>query len=136
MQKSKSEVNIPIDQWGRDHWSLLAFIEVICVDHGGELSDSYRRNMRTKGGSHWQPHYGTRLKGFGQGDLKLLLAEHDDWDVAADIETAGLLTNQGTGINPIWKLTPQGHELAAKLRVHKANGGSFSTFTFTHEIPN
>lgn len=32
--------------WGRDHWSTLAFIETLCVDHHGGLSDKHRRNMR------------------------------------------------------------------------------------------
>ena len=137
-KQTLAECPITMDRWGRDHWSTLAFIETLCVDHGGQLNDRFRRNLRVNERTHpghgywesdmrWKPEYGTRLKGYAK-DHKLQLPDHDDWDCAEDMEAAGLLLNLGTGINPIWKLTERGLDIAAMLRAHKANGGSFSTF--------
>lgn len=126
--------------WGKDHWSLLAFIEHLCVEYKGCLDDKRRRNMRCNTKRHpahgcfpmgevpWQSSYGTRLKGFFENKA-LQMPEHDDWDCADDFEAAGLLKNNGSGINPVWKLTTKGLEMSARLRAHKANGGNFSSFT-------
>lgn len=129
--------HVPLEKWGKDHWSLLAFIEHLCVEYKGCLDDKRRRNMRCNERRHplcgymhgqWQPSYGTRLKGYFE-DNKLQLPTHDDWDCSEDFEAAGLLENHGSGINPVWKLTPKGLEMSARLRAHKANGGNFSSFT-------
>lgn len=141
MPKLKSSTkpvkHIPIEKWGKDHWSLLGFIDYLCVDYKGCLDDRHRRNMRCNEKRHpgcgaisteWKPSYGTRLKGFFD-DLAQQLPKHDDWDCSEDFEAAGLLENNGSGINPVWKLTQKGLEMAARLRAHKANGGIFSSFT-------
>ena len=138
-KQTLAECPISMDRWGRDHWSTLAFIETLCVDYGGRLDNQRRRSLRCNPATHpghgysadgevqWRPEYGTRLKGYFE-NKKLQLPCHDDFDCAEDCEVAGLLINLGTGINPVWKLTPRGLELTAKLRAHKANGGSFASF--------
>jgi hypothetical protein len=75
----------------------------------------------------WQSSYGTRLKNYF-ADKSHQLPEHDDYDCVDDFEGAGLLINNGTGINPIWQLTPEGLRIAAKLRAFKASGGQFYQF--------
>lgn len=136
----KGVPHLPMEVWGKDHWSLLAFIECLCVDQKGVLDDKRRMNMRCNPARHpmhgyfprgdvpWKPDYGSRLKHYFQ-DKAHQMPEHDDFDCAEDFEHAGLLENNGTGINPVWKLTPKGLEITAKLRAHKANGGNFSSFT-------
>ena len=125
-------MNIPAKEWGRDHWSLLAFIECLCVDHRGKLDDARRRNLRTNSTTHpghgyslgepgWNPASGTRLK-----DKQLPM--HDDWDCLEDLEAAGLLENNGSSIEPLLKLTQAGLAYSAALRAHKANGKGFATF--------
>jgi len=107
-------MTVPIDKWGKDHWSVFAYIETLCVD-GNRVID--HRRMRRDG-----VKYPTRLKGMEE------LPNHNDWDCADDIEAAGLAENAGTGINRLYKLTEKGFEVAALLRKHKANGGWFSNF--------
>jgi len=134
---------VPINKFGKDHWSLLAFIETLCVDFKGTVSDKHRQNFRINirrhpgygyfpfgtDGHQWKPSYGTRLKGFfDEKDPKLQLKVHDDWDCVEDFENAGLLENKGSGLNPVFKLTPLGQTIAAELRRHKQDGGNFADF--------
>jgi len=134
---------VPIEKWGKDHWSTLAFIETLCVDQKGQLSDKHRRSLRCNPKTHpmlgfwpmgvhkWKSEYGTRLKGFfGKGvyDRKQQIKSHDDWDCIHDFEAAKVLENNGTDINPLFKLTEQGLRFCAAIRRFKANGGSFATF--------
>ena len=128
---------IPLSSFGRDHWSTFGYIECRCVDNKGIPSlDHMRSNParhpglspRGTGIGGWKAEYSTRLKSHTK-ETPNLAAGHDDWDCAHDLEEAGLVEDLGTGVNPMWKLTPAGLDMAAKLRAHKASGGSFSTFT-------
>lgn len=136
--------SVPIEQWGKDHWSTLAFIECLCVDNSGSLTDANRARLRCNDKTHpgyslrltdagdWKPSYGSRLKGYwkpdGTQDKSRQLSDHDDWDCIEDFEAAGLLENLNTGMNPVFKLTEKGLALAAQVRAHKAGGGHFATF--------
>ena len=78
-------------------------------------------------GHEWEKEYGTRLKGFfDKNESQLQLPLHDD--CVSDFEWVGLLENKGTGMNPVFVLTPLGQALAAELRRHKQNGGTFADF--------
>jgi hypothetical protein len=140
-------MSIPMEQWGKDHFSLLAYVESRCVDHGGRPDfDHMRANPAThphhigpnvargmRGGLlKWEPSYGTRLKGFWNPDKTedptKQLPDHDDWDCWEDMEAEGLIKDAGTGMNPIAKMTEKGLEIAALLRAHKAAGGNFAGF--------
>jgi hypothetical protein len=125
--REASEPPITIDVFGQDHWSTFAYIETCVVDHGGRPS---RHRMRCHAGRHPAlvgaagdaSGCPTRLRG------ERTLTNHDDWDCCVDLEREGLLETIGTGVDPVFKLTPMGREVAVKLRQHKADGGSFSTF--------
>jgi len=121
-------MNVTIDKFGKDHWSLLAYIEIRCVDHKG-VPD--RRHFRCDAKLHpglahhiSDTEYPTRLKG------KVELHDHDDWNCAEDLEAAQFIVYGGTGAHPVFEMTPAGFEMAAKLRMHKANGGMFSNFEY------
>jgi hypothetical protein len=126
-----TETKIEISKFGKDHWSTFAYIECRCVDNKG-VPD--RRHMRTDVDLHpglagcdpmsYRPpgKYPTRLK---DGEV----AGHDDWSCAEDLEREGLIEIGGTGINPVFKMTEKGEALAAKLRAHKAAGGTFGNFS-------
>lgn len=128
---------VSIEDFGKDHWSLLAYIQTRCVDYGGRLD---LKHMRTKNKAlagtmfpmDWKPEYGTRLSGFFlKGDKvnkKRRLDDHDDHDCQEDFEEAGLIENLGTGLHPAVKLTKFGFEIAAQIVEHKANGGQFASF--------
>ena len=127
---SQTEVqHIPMNLWGKDHWSTFAYIECICVDNKGVPSLDRMRcdpdahpGLTNRGNLHNDKKYPTRLTG-GQE-----VFDHDDWSCVEDMEREELLTWEGTGINPFFVMTKKGMEVAAKLREHKANGGNFSNF--------
>lgn len=131
------ETHVPIEKFGKDHWSTFAYAETVCVDHRG-VPD--RRRMRCDTDRHpgLAPYpspeisqkYPTRLKG---GEL---LADHDDWDCIDDCEVAGLLEQLGSGIHPFWRLTDKGKEVAGQLRAHKADGKGFATFELEVQCSN
>lgn len=136
-----------MSDFGKDHWSLLAFVECRCVDNKGVPdNDRMRTNLRRHpaytgatadrfGVRTWKPEYGTRLRGFFlQGsvtDKTRQIKSHDDWDCADDLEAAGLVKIGGSGLHPIWKLTKAGIAMAARLRQHKAGGGQFYQFNLS-----
>lgn len=108
-------------QWGKDHWSLLAYFETVCVDNQGR-PDFMRMRINPKmhpfgGGTHfgprqWQDSYATRLK-----DGSIPNNKHDDYDVMEELENLGFLENIGTGINPVIKLTFYKHQTVTANRL-------------------
>jgi hypothetical protein len=136
------ESPVPMEHWGRDHWSTLAYIETRCVDHGGWLDGDKMRN-------NWRLHRQLigRLQLIGQLDgakyptqLKngQELQRHDDWSCLEDMESAGLLTSDETaapagqqfgGARVRVFLTAEGQAIAQRLRLFKQGGGTFAEFT-------
>lgn len=151
-----TSLRLPIDQWGKDHWSTLAYIESRCVDHGGVLKNA---NMRTHAARHplfmargfGTPsdgsQYPTRYKG-GK------IANHDDWDCVYDMVQAGLVTILRPQSITLWevlpgkhgpikyrnrmqtrelevavKLTDLGHQVAGELRAHLAKQRNYQVFS-------
>jgi hypothetical protein len=113
---------VPVAQWGRDHYSTFAYICNCVVNHGGVLSrDRMRCNVDIHPGltgryhalfaNESRPHYPTRLK---DGTLD----DHDDWSCAEDLEAAGLLVWEGTGVNPVFALTEAGWAVWYRLERH------------------
>lgn len=106
---------------GRDHDSTMRYIETRCVDYGGVPAAAQMRTwpgrpargdvrgMAGRGGGG-DKKYPTRLADGTE------LHEHDDWDCLNDFEAAGLLVWEGTGLNPIIKLTDRGWRFAGLLR--------------------
>lgn len=125
---------IPIEKWGKDHWSTFAYIETLTVD-GGMMGLAVPNNSRMRTNEKTHPHlvgsafgpsmggskYPTRLK---EGEIK----GHDDWDCLDDAVEAGLLTDEGSGLNRAFKLTKLGKKVANELRNFKSDGGSFKDF--------
>lgn len=133
-------------KFGKDHWSLLAYLETRCVDGQYGVGVIDFRRVRCNPERHpvhavnrtaWQSNYGTKLAGFfefaGRDDLAaaaaagVQLPDHDDWDCIADLEAADLLTLTSSA-NGLVKLTDLGIKVSAALRAHKANGGQFAEF--------
>lgn len=136
---------VTIDQFGRDHWSMLAYVETRCVDGSAGLGMLDFRRLRAHPDRHpllahlhhWTEAWGTRLAGFF--DLKdrenldvalasgLQLADHDDWDCLDDLEAAGYVETFSR-VNGAVKMTKVGQAMSAELRSHKAVGGNFANF--------
>ena len=134
-----------MEKFGKDHWSLLGYIETCCVEGDGEIVHDrmrtnpdcnpdlgYRRTMFSK--LEWKDEYSTRLKSFPwkskseKEKAKHRVSGHDDWDCLEDLEKAGL-ARLLSYVNGFVQMTDAGLAMAAKIRVHKAKGGSFSNFT-------
>jgi hypothetical protein len=147
---------LSIDQWGKDHWSTLAYIESRCVDHGGVLKNA---NMRTHVGRHplfvargfGTPGDGSRYPTIHKGGE---MADHDDWDCLYDMVQAGLIVIVKPKDDALWdvplgkrgpikhngrtqtkalevkaKLTTLGCQVAGELRTHLTKERRYQTFS-------
>lgn len=122
--------SVSLESWGRDHWSTLLYLDHVVVDRGGRPD---RAKMRCDPDLHpglVSPHhtrftkkYPTKLK---DGEH---LKDHDDWDCVEDLEAAGLLEWQGTGINPVIHITTVGHKVIAEAREHRVEHKGCDNFT-------
>jgi hypothetical protein len=124
-------MSVPVNQFGKDHWSTFAYIETRLVDYKGVLNRDHMRCKSNRIAFHnaanamvGAANYPTKLKG------GVLLDDHDDWDCVDDLESAGFLRWEGTGVNPVFKLTELGQKVAQQLRAHKAEGKNFASFEF------
>jgi len=135
---------IQVSEFGRDHWSLLAYIETLCVEGDGSPDlDRMRCNVTRHPGLvgprsaksddvHWRPRWATRLKGHAEHAPRQAVG-HDDHDCADDLKAAGFIKVLGTGIAPRYELTQVGAAVAQAIRLHKQSGGTFSNFA--HDEP-
>lgn len=132
---------IPIELWGKDHWSTLAYLETCAVDYRGLVDN---RRMRCNPRLHRKfahfdylgvivdgSRYPTRTK---TGEIQ----RHDDWSCLEDLVAAGLIKAYwrvrypeqiAGGAQAKIELTALGLKIAADLRAHKARGGSFASFS-------
>lgn len=115
-------------QFGKDHWNTLAFLETQIVERLFPIDlrrmrvNENKRGFRNGNPFGWQDDWSTKLK---DGSRE---SGHDDIDVLDDLENFGYLKNNGTHINIIPKLTEKGRKVCNAIREHKGSGGSFSTF--------
>jgi hypothetical protein len=130
-----------VRQFGKDHWSLLAYVETRVVDHKGvldirHLSCNPKTHAMYSHSGGWSDEYSTRLKkGVAKGN--------DDYDCLDDLQHAGYITwkpgkkmkvNIGAMMGkievkvPTVKMTKLGSEVNGRLRAHKAAGNNFATF--------
>jgi len=130
---------VPMEYWGKDHWSTFAYIETRIVDHKGRPCSHHMRNDPDRHPAFGNAYdkmdiptrekYPTRLSIWNGDKCEFHeLKDHDDWDCIEDAEKIGLLENKGTGINPVYRLTEYGKQVAAELRQWKQDGGNFATF--------
>ena len=140
--KAKEVDYIPMNRWGKDHWSTLAYLETLAVDNRGVIDN---KRMRCNPRIHRElanisisgvmdgGKYPTRLK---DGEID----KHDDWSCVEDIEHAGLITTsvKVTKRGMLFgnyqariKMTKLGLSISGMLRNHKASGGNFHEFNPT-----
>ena len=130
-----------IQQFGKDHWSLLAYVEFRVINHQGILNKVHLRiknpvlanaNPYPIPAHEWKKDWGTRLKGYwnkdGTTNPKLQKGNHDDLDCLDDLEEAGLVKSWGTGLNPAYKLTKFGIKVLGELTLWKQEGKNYSDF--------
>lgn len=139
--------NIPMNLWGKDHWTTLAYIETVMVDCGGfqigrdARMKSNRRHFRVMAEQCPKPkrvgaNPGLAIVMQNEHSTKLndgsTIYGHDDWCCIQDMAEAGLLTLHQHEIEPgvVIHFSELGREVANKLREHKASGGNFAAFRF------
>lgn len=129
---------IPMAEFGKDHWSVLAYVETRCVDHSGVVDlIRMRCNSRRHPGLNARRSEVLDQNDDGTYKYPSILAggktepEHDDWDCFYDLEAAGLIEDIGSGINPVARMRDAGRKMVALIRTWKASGGSFATFKFS-----
>lgn len=145
---------VPMRLWGKDHWSMLGYVEAEMVESGmfqvgfDARIRQNRRNVRvmaqecprpkrakpTSLGQYggWDEKYRTRLNDGSEA------ANHDDWCCVQDMAAEGLFASTHKTPRPIaqedvepkvkLRLSEKGQRLAAALRQHKATGGQFGNF--------
>lgn len=132
--KPPKRAYVPMDLWGKDHYSTLAYLETRIVDHKGTVA---KQHMRTDADRHpglvfriFEDEHGNEKKHPTWLVCGVELHDHDDWDCTDDLCVAGLIEKHGTGLHPVVKLTEQGELVAAAIRAHKGAGGNFADFRF------
>jgi hypothetical protein len=118
---------VEAEEFGKDHWSLLAYIETVCVDHQG-TPELWRMRCNEETHPGHMGSFSTSGKAYATRTKTREIPGHDDWDCADDLEAAGLIRVFGTGINPLFWMTELGLRIAGELRAHKAKGGMFADF--------
>jgi hypothetical protein len=109
-------MTVPIEKFGKDHWSTFAYIETRIVDHDGFISVPHMRGHLPG----WEK-YPTRLKGGEE------ISPHSDFDCVDDLMAAGLLEG-GRATHYRYSLTRNGQAVASALREHKGLGKNFASF--------
>jgi len=120
---------IPIENWGKDHWSTFAYAETLAVDNAGMIVPDPTK-MRTNRKIHpfmRNPNDGSMYPTILKNDN--VVYGHDDWDCLDDAVKNGLLMDIGTEINRAFSLTEKGRTIANLLRDHKTKGGTFKNFS-------
>jgi len=131
---------VPFGQMGRDHWTVLTYIETLCVDRAG-VPDVLRFRchpkthpvyfdfqMQQMGASKhivFEPPRGSTLRDGTE------LAGHDDLDCTEDLQVAGLIEvskDPWTHTPMTFSLTDAGWLLAGRLRRWRADGGKAQDF--------
>lgn len=125
---------IPIEKFGKDHWSTFGYVVTVCYGKAGVPHKSRMRccpeehpglNGQISGRPQrlWDNKYSSILKNGEKAP-----DGHDDWHCVEDLERHGLLRWRGSGMTPILFLTKRGISVGAALLSHKKNGGNFANF--------
>lgn len=133
----KEKTFFPIDKWGKDHWSMLAYVETRAVDNRGDLDLRHIRVNKDKRGfsngnfpnDKWNPEHATRLQNGKKPD-----PAHDDIDVMDDLKREGFLEYKSSCRNFVVTLTDRGNEVCAEVRQHKSAGKNFNEFKLSKQL--
>lgn len=133
---------IPMSEWGKDHWSTLAYLETCAVDNLGIIDN---RRMRTNPRLH-RKLVGISPMGEIQDGSKYPtiaksgnIPKHDDWSCLEDAVAASLVEVEFTeryhrpfgGLVARVKFNENGLKVVAQLREYRSNGGNFGSFAPT-----
>ncbi len=118
-------------EFGKQHWSLLAFIETQVVDKSFPLDprrmscNEKKRGISNGAPFGWNDEYSTENK---EGKQEIL--GHDDIDCFEELEKEGFIKNNGTLLNMYPELTDKGWKCISQIREFKGKGGNYIDFVF------
>jgi hypothetical protein len=118
-------------EFGKQHWSLLAYIETQVVDRSFPID--HRRmscNEKKRGISNGAPFGWDNKYSTENNKGEQLILGHDDIDCFEELESEGYIKNQGTLLNMYPSITDKGWKACAELRKFKGNGGNYIDFVF------
>lgn len=141
----------PMGLWGKDHWSLLGYVESVLVeckrfelgqDARMRMNEATLNNMRIHNPNPkrptgkqslaiaMRPEHGTRLK-----DNQVLI-NHDDLECLKDFADTKLIDLKAEDLRPgaFLSLSDKGQKLSYAVRKHKAGGGNFANFDVPAEF--
>lgn len=131
---------VPVSQFGKGHWSLLAYVESLCVDGKDGKGKIDNRRMRVNKLRHpskshlarWKEEDNTVARdGFGE---TVQIEGHDDWNCLADCAAAGYVEIISFGSGTV-SMTAKGMDVVAAVRKHKALwGGDFYDFVWSESL--
>lgn len=142
-QEEWDKKNVPMERWGKDHFTTLLYLETRAVDYRGEVAPekmrTSRRNWRLAGRVHrsvnimGKDEYPTRLRPTQSEratfDSVDLLGGHDDWECMFDMAEAGLLTfevadeRRSYPLKVTVKMTDKGREECKEARKRREETG-------------
>lgn len=114
---------VPVSQFGKDHWSLLAYLAAMFYSEktiGGQQMRCSPDNPRRHIGG-WKDEYSTQLRDGSR------VSGHDDWDCLWDLEREGFV-GVLTGASGIFWLTTLGNNTALSIINHRRTGGKMADF--------
>lgn len=128
---------IPPARFGKDHWSVLLYLETCAVERKGCVE-----NLQMRCAAKLHPAFAHTFSAATTTTYPTFLkdgeqANHDDWSCLEDLATAGFLTAYWQRLND-WPLgggemrvvlTERGWCISHALRRHRAGGGSFRDFS-------
>ena len=145
MKNFAADSLIPLEFWGKHHWSTLAYVDSVMTDCAGfevgadARMKSNRRNFRVMlelnplpkragrrlvGGCVMRPQHTSVLK-------EATSQNHDDWCCIQDMAAEGLfrlIREDHVEPGAILCWSDRGQVLANALRAHKQAAGSFADF--------
>jgi len=160
MKKFTEEEFVPIENWGKDHWSLLGYIGHVMIECAGfqigfdpRMSQN-RRNYRVmleqcpnprRHGSNRPPMGGCMYKAEYKARLRDAEAHdnHDDHGIVQDMAEAEFFIMAPSGkpvdsdyIQPGHTIffSDKGRKYYDALTKHKQEGGNFSNFNMEESV--
>ena len=136
---AKGNDYIPVEQWGQDHWTTLAYLETRATDGKGVI-DNRRMRCNTRLHRHFAAFVGDYAPDSEKYPTRLadgVIANHDDWSCLEDMVAAGFLQawyrdqrpgEPFGGYEARIELTDAGRQVANALRQYRAGHGQYSDF--------
>ena len=133
MEQKHDYTHYSLEEFGQDHFSLLMYVEVRCVDHRGKL-DMRHLAVNTDRHPFVIRHDLQMMPENDKIEIRLadgkIAKDYDEVDCLEDLEHHGIVLNKGTDLNRIYEMTDFGFRIAHDLRRWKACGRKIAHYKY------